>query len=235
MARVDLHTGARSTARTEDREPVPVPVGHAGYRLEALGWTSEYPYWRSSYRVTDLSGRLAPLEFEARSAVLADDGALFVVTSPMAVAPRPSGGPHLESGAANIFQVDVTTGAAIFVATAHSSAPNWPFQASEGYIAWTDHYCDLSDSSDDRLNVIDRRTGQRTTFETGQWIAGITPRGELALGAFGARLLLDLERMEFTFVMPGKAGGPGGSDVTWTSDYRFAARGFSGGHGGLCG
>lgn len=237
MATVDLETGQRVPVDPNNRPgDAPLPVEAAGYRFESLGWTSEYPFWRSLFRMTDQAGRLAPLEFEAHSAVFADDGVLFLATSPTSLTPPAAQGPHLESGASNIFSVDIETGVATFVATAQASAPNWPFRASSRYVAWTDRYCDLSDASDDRLNVIDRRTGAVTTFEGADWIAGITPRGELALGAFGARTLLEIETAQYTFVMPGKAGGsPGGSDVTWSPDYRYAARGFSFGHGGLCG
>ncbi len=238
METVDVETGQRAPVDPNNRPgDAPLPAVAAGYRLESLGWTSEYPFWRSLFRVTDRAGRLAPMEFEAHSAVLADDGVLFLATSPATITPPPAGqGPHLESGASNIFSVDIETGVATFVATAEASAPNWPLRASSRYIAWTDRFCDLSDASDDRLNVFDRRSGKLTAFEGADWIAGITPRGELALGQFGARSLLDIETEQYTFVMPGKAAdSPGGSDVTWSSDYRYAARGFSGGHGGLCG
>ncbi len=138
-------------------------------------------------------------------------------------------------GQSNIFLIDVKAGAASFIATAAIRAGNWPFAANEKYVMWTDNYC-----SDNRgqVNLFDRTTRQliriddgATTYEQSynlRWVK-FTPSGLIAAGAFGARYLVDPTTMKYVTVLP---AGPG--DVSWSSDYRYASHGPTGGHGGLC-
>ncbi len=61
------------------------------------------------------------------------------------------------------------------------------------------------------------------------WLT-LTPDGRIGDGPFGASFLVDLATLEYTVVLSRNAG-----DITWSSDYRYAAVGFQFGHGGPCG
>ena len=228
---VNVETGER---RPSDEPPAPdMPdVGRieaGSYRLDRFR-TSGYPSWRSVFRLTDLSGALPPFEFEATEVALTSGGRLFVLAPP----PEPSGppeemGPHIETGLANVFEIDIETGEARVMETTMATAPNTPFVESSRYNAWADNFCNLPDAGPSRTLVYDRATERLIAFDRAEWVV-LTERDELGVGAFGPRALLDLDTLEYNVVID-----PNGSDITWSPDYRYAARGFAGGHGGLCG
>lgn len=226
LERVDSETAARSFHGGANFNPVVRPVETGGFRLEPIGQHT-YSSWRLAYRVVDLAERLAPLEFEAYRAVLASDSVLALATTPTSRAAQLTGtpGPQNESIDANIFIVEPSTGAATFIASASVTPRNWPFATSGECVAWTDRYCP---SEGARTSAYDQRTGHIVQFGRGMWLV-LTPRGELGMGEFGPQALFDLATLRYKFVLP---AGP--VDVAWSPDYRYGARGFTGGHGGLC-
>ncbi len=227
---IKVATGER---RPDDLPPDPAAPGgtivRGSYRLDRFR-TSGYPSWRSIFRLRDLRGGARPLEFEATEAALTSGGRLFVIAPP----PEPSGppanmGPHLETGLANVFEIDIETAGARVMATTMATAPTTPFVESSRYNAWADNFCNLPDAGPSRTLVYDRATDRLIAFDRGEWVV-LTERDELGIGEFGPRALLDLDTLEYSVVID-----PDGVDIAWSQDYRYAARGFAGGHGGLCG
>jgi len=227
---VDITTGERREDEETVSEDAPRSEVIGSYRFERTP-ASEYPLWRYAYRVTDLrSAAVPPLAFEATAAALTSGGRLFVLAPP----PEPSGppanmGPHMEWGLANLFEVDVETGEVTLIATTVATAPNTPLAASSRYVAWADNFCGLPDAGLSRTLIHDLATERLVAFDRGAWVT-LTERDELGIGEFGPRALLDLDTLEYSVVID-----PNGFDIAWSSDYRYAARGFAGGHGGLCG
>ena len=223
--RLDIHTTEWSTA--DDIDPNQLPgsgFARAGrWTLERIS-QSEYPGWTSSYLVTDSTGANLPLEFDATETVLTPDGSLFVATAPTdAHNPLPNGGPHIEAGTTNIFEVDPTTGVATHIARAEASAPSWSFDASEGYVAWMDGFCARSEFAS--TMIYSRASGELTQLDALLWFKLASGR-HLASGVFGGHQLIDIETLEYSVVLPREV-----SDVAWSPDYRYAAVGFQFGHG----
>ncbi len=197
--------------------------------LELLG-PDAYPFWTREFVLHDRTGVLAPLRFEAYQAILAADGGLFIATTPEDQSgPSESLGPHIESGTTEIYEVDPQSGEATYIATAEASAPGWAFDASVSHVAWLDGFCAVSDFSSLRTGVLDRSTRAVTYLDRGLWLS-LTPDGQIGVGQFGARALIDLDTLNYTVVLP-----TDGWDISWSPDYRYAAVGFTFGHGGRCG
>ncbi len=226
---VDVATGARRPANGITLNPVYRPVEASGWRLDRVE-RGEYPRWRSTYELAHSSGARLPLRFDALRAVLTPDGTLFVVTVP----DDPSGppaelGPHIEFGTANVFAVDPASGEATFIASAVASAPGWAFDASASHVAWMEGFCGSQEPGVPSTRVFDRRNGTLTEIDDGMWLV-LTPDGTIGRGAFGPTSLIDLETLDYTFVLP-----DGALDAAWSPDYRYAALSYAGGHGGRCG
>jgi hypothetical protein len=136
-------------------------------------------------------------------------------------------------GTTNIFIVDIETGAAEFVATANFSATgvyswpqNWPLSADGEHIVWTGAFC--SQETPGKTRIFDRATGQITELNISAW-AQLTPRGDIGIGSFGPRAILDIELLQWNVVLPDGIG-----DVVQSPGGRYLAKGGILGHGGLC-
>lgn len=203
------------------------PVEAGGFRLQRLE-QGEYPAWSSLYLVEDISGARLPIRFDAHRAVLAPDGTVFVSLPPGEPSgPDVNAGPHIETGLANIFEVDLKTGEATFIATALGTAPGFPFVASNEVVAWTDDACGLRDGSPATL-IFDRASGTLTELRPAGW-PNAAVGDQIGFGVFGATALFDTESMQYSAVLPDTA-----NDVVWSSDQRYAALSSHGGHGGPC-
>ena len=220
---IDLGTGGRQPVA--DDNPPPVSSGSVVRRfaLEVVH-RDDYPLWRSIFRMTDSTGALEPLKFEAYRAELSEDGQLFVVTTPEH--PTHPGVGGSEFGESNLFAVDPITAEATHIAAVSSNAPNWPFSVNAEFIVWTDNACDFPGRS--RTLVLDRRDGSLSAVTPGLWVS-LTSNGLIAAGQFSPKSLIDPETLEYVVVLPTDI-----ADVRWSPDYRYAANGFEGGHGGLC-
>ena len=224
---VNVVTGERVPDLASTDPDIPGGTVEVGaFRLEHQA-VDEYPYWRFTYRLTDLTDMLSPLEFEASEGALATDGGVFAIASP----PDPSEriDPGMEIGLANVFEIDSEAGEATVIAATLATAPNTPLTASDRYVAWADNFCNLPEAGPSRTLVYDRETEELIAFDRAEWVV-LTERGELGIGQFGPRALFDLDTLQYSVVID-----PNGSDITWSPDYRFAARGFADGHGGRCG
>jgi len=233
---VDSATGERTPA-VERPEGVYVesPFREAGgFRLEnVLGPPEDpYPYEYPALRVIDLSGNLAPLEFEALNAQLMPDGTLVVLTPPVDLLLDAGLAVVGQTGSSNVFEVDPETGVATFVATARMSPPGYPLAVDDRYIVWTENYCHInanSEESDGRTRIYDRRTGTLTELDQGLWVIGVTPANELAVGQYGPYgpyEIIDLESLSYRVKFPAQR-------MAWSPDYGHAAVGVTpgGGHG----
>ena len=194
---VDAGTGDRAAAPGQEVvfPPLGSPVEAGGYQLryEALG---DYPRWSSTYLVEDLSGARLPLRFDVYRAVLAPDGALFVATTPEEPSgPDPNAGPHIETGLSNLFEVDLDTGEATFIATALVTAPGWPFSASESIVVWTEDACSAVDEPTHRMLIRDRRSGSLTAIAPGAWISDAVDT-RIGLDQLGISAWLDTDTLE---------------------------------------
>lgn len=169
------------------------------------------------------SGRLL-LAFDAYRVEPAGRGALAVATEPSLVGEPNDRG--YRKGTVNVFLLDITSGAATFIATSPWAYANWPIAGNDRYIAWTDGYCDFEVPGSTR--IYDRTTGQMSQFSERLWVTAITPDDVLVAGAFGPKELIDIKTRAFRFSLDG-AG-----DTQSTSDYRYISAGQFGGHGGLC-
>jgi len=227
--RVDILTGEREPLSGPPAGFRP-PLGEArGFRLEAVAAPVPYPFEYTAYRVVDLSGRLLPLEFDAFGAALAPDGTLFLMTPPADVQPQ-AGNMEGTWGTSNVFEVDLGTGAAKWIASAATSLPNSPFAVSDRYVIWTENYCKTAGTTsklDGRTRIYDRLDATLTELDQGFFVSGITPSGEMAVGAFGADALIDVRSLDYRVRFAD-------ADRAWSQDYRYAAVGTTGGHGGLC-
>ena len=224
---VDIATGNRRPANGINLNPVYRPAEVAGWRLDRVE-RSEYPAWRTTFELVDLSGTHLPLRFDATAAVLAPDGVLVVATVPENQSGPVFEGPHIEFGTTNIFAVEPETGAATYLASAVASAPNWAFDASKNHVAWMEGFCAAQEPDQPRTRIFDRGDGTVTELDVGLWLV-LTPDGRLGRGAFGTTALIDIETLSYTFVLTEEV-----RDVSWSPDYRYAAIGFQLGHGGPC-
>lgn len=163
-------------------------------------------------RVTDTHSGAVALAFQAFAAAPAGTGHVVVAS-------RPSG------QTVNLFLVAIATGQAQFLATTQWSSPNFPLVADDKRVAWVDDYCGDPPGN---LLVHERATGQLTELMGIRSYVRLTPSGQFALGEFGGRALLDPVTFATAVTLPK------GSDVNWSDDYRYAAHGVTGGHGGLC-
>jgi hypothetical protein len=205
-----------------------------------------------TWTLTEVATGTLLLRFRAYNASPAGPGEVVIATSPRCEdaagnvvwcaevaeelkADDPDGSSPGEEvhGTTNIFVVDIETGAAEFIATASFSATtfyswsqNWPLSADAGHIVWTGAFC--SQESPGNTRVYDRATGQVTELDGSFWVT-LTPRGDIGVGPFGPRAILDSDTLEWQIVLPEGTG-----DVSQSDGGRFLARGGILGHGGLC-
>ena len=97
--------------------------------------------------------------------------------------------------------------------------------ADEGHVIWYQEYCAATVSP---TVIYSRSTGTAISVGLGSAMA-LTPGGQLTYGGFGGTALIDPATLSVTSVIPN------GGVVVWSGDYRYAAHGFAGGHGGACG
>ena len=215
---VDVESGTRQPSGYE--QPVPASIqGDLRLEREPVAAGEGLTFMA---RVRDQFGALR-LEVEAMDARFAGPGELLVAL------------PWQDATAtSNLFIVDLATGEASFVATAHLVTPNTlPLGATDAYIAWTDNYCAVAATGEESeepgvTRLLDRATGELTDIRPALWIY-LAPGNRLGLGEFGPTALLDLDTLEYSTVLP-----EGAVDVAWSPDYRYASTGSTGGHGGNC-
>lgn len=223
---VDVATGGRRPSNGVNLNPVYQPIEVGGWRLDQIE-QGDYPIWETTYELTDVSGAHLPLRFDAFRAVLAPDGALFIVAVPEQRSDPPARGPDVRTGRSNIFEVDPETGEATYVATADVTAPGWPVVASEDIVAWSNDPCGLS-GEPHGVVVLGRESGSITELLPGGWVSAARGR-VIGLDVFGPRALIDALSLEYLAVLPEST-----VDVQWTASLRYAAVGAALGHGGPC-
>ena len=144
---------------------------------------------------------------------------------------RANPNPAYGTGTTNIFLVDITTGAAEFVATATYNpyvfyfAMNWPLIANEDYVIWTESFCGQPQG---KTRIYDRASGEITELDGSYWVrwhGDFVGIGELSSGA-----IFDPATLEYVAVAP-----EGLSDAVWSPDLRYVGVGAVLGHGGHCG
>jgi hypothetical protein len=205
-ARSTTPDGFRITRR-DDPKATPLPRGGSSSSL---------------FRVVDRTG--APvLDFTAFAAVPAGRGTVAVAST-------------VRNETVNLFLVDIATGRADFIATTRFSLPGFPFAGNDARIAWVDNFCA---SPSGHPFVYERQTKRLVEVDTTggpAWWVDLTPSGDIAVGEFGAQFLIDPLTFAPAVRLPDRTGTlGGGADTAWTRDYRYAAYGSSGGHGGHCG
>lgn len=178
---------------------------------------------RGLYTLEDPTTGATLLYFEAYKAVPAGPGVLAVATVPRP--DDPSAPLWQRTGTVNVFLVDIATGKATFVATSHYADPNWPLDANERYVMWTEGYCAVPQG---KTRLYDRATSRLIELDASLW-ATFTPKGLIADGAFGPKAFIDPETWQYRAVIRG-AG-----DTSASASYRYVTAGQWGGHGGLCG
>jgi hypothetical protein len=136
-------------------------------------------------------------------------------------------------GLSNLFLLRIETAEVEFVATAGARLGYVPFVANERWAVWTDDLCGhvlRGPENQGTTKVLERTTGR--TFDLGEALfpEGFTPDGRLRVGSnFGALALIDLDSWSYDILLP-----EGNVDVHWSPDYRYASRGLTVGHGGVC-
>ncbi len=214
---IDLATGARTSIDAIPFFPDPGYVTTPdGYNLRREGTD---PFSSNRFFLTDPRTGVELLQFDASQAMPAGKGSLAVATVPV-----PAGEPNLQGfrhGTTNVFLVDIATGKATFVATGVAFM-QFALAANDEYVLWTDNYCENGKS-----RLYDRTTGAITEIEATLWPA-FTPGGLIIDGAFGGSALIDPKTLRYVATIPS------GTDASWSPDYRYASRGISGGHGGVC-
>ena len=188
-----------------------------GYVLRSSGFD---PGKDNSFSLTDPRTGAVLLQFEASAAVPAGKGTLAVATTGILTGPAgPNGYRHATT---NVFLIDIKTAKATFVATG-SVYVQFTLVADDGYVVWTDNYCDGG-----HTRIYDRRNKKITEVDATLWPAAMA--GGLILdGPFGGRALIDPATLRYRAALP-----PGVGDTSWSPDHRYASLGQYGGHGGLC-
>ena len=224
MAIIDVITGEYGDPGSLNLNPPPLTSEAAGVRLDDVSpEVRGAPPWRRLYRITYLDGSRPPVEFEAYRARLSPDGMLvFALAPPAAKADLPWG----TTVEGNIYLANPRTLEADYIATGLLSYGNWPLDVSEHQVFWTDNFCSVGGKA--RARILSRESRDLIELDAGFW-AEFTPGGALAVGAFGAKKLLDTDRFEYVVALPYES-----KDVSWSPNYRYAAVGFTSGHGGLC-
>lgn len=165
------------------------------------------------------------LEFDALHATAAGRGWLAAATAPRLQGATAEG--QFDRGTVNVFLIEIATGRAEFIATSVWSYANWPLVANERYVVWTEDFCGLPSAG--RTRVYDRASKEIVELDQSLWLEALTDEGTLAVGAFGANELIDIDSLAYTVRLPEGVG-----DNAWSPDYRWASVGRSLGHGGLC-
>jgi hypothetical protein len=225
MAIIDVKTGSYGDPGSLNLNPPPLREEASGFRLEDISpeATGE-PSWQRRYRLTYLDGSRAAVEFEAYRARLAPDGVVAFAVVP---ASTKSGLPWGSTIEGNIYLADPHSLRAEYIATALLSYGNWPLDVSEHHVFWSNDFCGLTSKATSQ--IYDRTTKTMTELSSALW-AVFTPAGDLAVGEFGAKSILNVDTFEYVLALPSGFF----KDVFWSPDYRYAATGYTGGHGGLC-
>jgi len=220
---VDVNTGAHTRADfvtcTQRFDLVITPDGYE-LRQEYLRDTpSQVSTW---YLTNPATGQLL-LNVEAYRAVPAGPGWVAAATEVQLAGPADETG--FPSGTTNVFLIEIATGKATFIATSRWNYANWPLTADDRHVAWTDAYCGQPQGT---TKVLDRQTGEIADLRQPLWVDDFTDDGQLAVGAFGAKALIELDTLEYRAVLPA------GTEPQWSPDWRYASAGLALGHGGLC-
>jgi hypothetical protein len=140
---------------------------------------------------------------------------------------------NADGGLSNLFFLHIETGQAAFVATAGARLGYVPFVGNERWGVWTDDLCGGvpgGHSGQGTTRVLERATGRIYDLGVTLLPEGFTPDGRLRVGSsFGALALIDLDAWSYDVVLR-----EGNVDVHWSPDYRYASRGMTFGHGGVC-
>jgi hypothetical protein len=208
---IDVYTGERRpyvrVPSTSTSSP-PTRDIPGGGRIVAQTKLSEA---RFRYVVYDPQG--SPIvQFEAHRVELAGSDELLLTTPPA-------------DRRINVYLLSIPARAASFIATVavDPGMLNVTLYANSSYVLWS-AYC-LQDS---KVAFYDRKKSIIVELDVHDY-ARLTPSGLIALGAFGAKALVDPQSLRYKFALV--AGG----DTIWSPDYRYASQGISLGHGGLCG
>lgn len=222
---VDPVTGQRMPATDETSNfftTNPAPYPPPGYTIDPPGPHS--PDVRT-FAVKDATTGATYITFEAVTAAMAGPNHVAAISPPV-------------NGTADVYLIEIATGATTFVARAIPGKDNIPFSADENSILWTDGFCGTPQGM---VTMFDRRTGALTRFDFSSLgpnvsarYALLVPGGRIAIGSFGAAYLVERDTLAVAARIPGRPNGYGG-DISWSSNYRYASRGIYGGHGGLCG
>jgi hypothetical protein len=163
------------------------------------------------------------LTFDGVAAAPADREHIAAVSAPV-------------DGRSNIYLVELATGATQFITPATPTF-NMPLSADDRAIVWTDAFCGDPPGS---VKLYDRSRGELTRLDLSSVGANVNaryaklvPGGQIAIGSFGAALLVDRDSLTFNASIPMRPDGYGG-DISWSANYKYASRGVYGGHGGLC-
>jgi DNA-binding CsgD family transcriptional regulator len=224
LAAVDLESGARVDISNEDanrrhrerlsQERMTTPDG---FRISSLPNSAATPvarggpFWRD-VTVTDLRSGTIVLAFEAFAALPAGAGQIVVASKP-------------NGATVNIFLVSIAAGQAQFLGTTRLSEPNFPLAADGQRVVWVDDFCGQPQGN---VFMYERSSGELIQISGLQGLVTLTPSGKLAVGYFGATAVIDPLTFSTLATVPDEG------DVNWSSDYRYAAHGQVGGHGGLC-
>jgi hypothetical protein len=226
---VDLRSGARSDISGNEA------TNRYFERLDALRLTTPDGY-RVSWQADPTAPRLPRSGSASEKVMVADtrSGQVALAFDAFAASPAGSGYVVVASKAkgqtVNLFLVEIAGGQAQFIATTRWSG-NFPLVADDNRVVWIDNFCGDPPGN---LEVYDRTTKQLTEVTGVHDYVRLTPSGQLALGAFGARSLMDPVTFATGPSLPASKSTTGASDVSWSDDYRYAAHGLTGGHGGLC-
>jgi hypothetical protein len=219
----DVATGARTeTDFVSCAERFDLTTTPDGYELRQQYSSLDGPVPPSNWYLTDPSSGDLLLKFEAYQVVPAGRGWLAVATVIEETGPPNDAG--FRPGTTNVFLIEIATGKATFIATSPWFYANWPLVANERFVAWTDAYCAQPQGT---TKLYDRTTGQIVDLGQPLWLDDFTDDGLLAVGAFGAKALIDLEVPAYRVVLPG-------GEPRWSPDWRYASVGLASGHGGLC-
>lgn len=221
---IDAFTLERTTA--EDQQP------GANTEIETpSGYFLRRPSRDEPYTLVNPATGNALLRFDAMAAQPAGDDAILIATRPLDInaANNAQGAPVEDT--VNLFLIDIESGAATFVATAVGlfDGPTFslPMAASQDFVAWTPFYCGIA--AQGRTRIYDRVTRAITELDASLFV-GFTPGGLLTADfGFGPDRLIDPRTLEYVAVVPG------GGDIAWSNDYKYAAHGLTfAGHGGPC-
>lgn len=225
-ALIDVFTLERTTA--DDEQPA---MANSEEIETPSGYFLRRPSRDEPFTLVNPATGNVLLRFDAMAAQPAGEDAILIATRPVDInaANNAQGAPAEDT--ANLFLIDIESGAATFVASAVGlfDGPTFslPMAASQNFVAWTPFYCGIA--AQGRTRIYDRVTGAITELDASLFV-GFTPDGLLTADfGFGPERLIEPRTLEYVAVVPG------GDDIAWSDDYKYAAHGLTfGGHDGHC-